>query len=428
MPFSIGNVKIYMEVYGCAANQGDASIMKGILLSHGHEIVDEVERAEAAIIVTCTVIDTTQQRMLHRINTLKKRVPKLMVAGCMASAQPQIVKKVAENAILLPPKYVHHVEDALMGVSSKNFREAHKAGLPRKFDLKMNIPISDGCLYNCSYCITKRARGRLISYPMECLVEDVKKALKNGSREIRLTAQDTASYMHNGNNLADLINEVASIEGKFRIRVGMMHPLSAMKILDELLEAYENEKVYKFLHLPLQSASPSILKAMRRGYTMEIFREMVEEFRKKFPDFTLATDFIVAFPGESDEDFEMSLNTLQEIKPEVVNITRFSPRPGTDAWKMKRIDTKIAKERSRRMAELANKISMERNKEKIGREYEVLILEKYKEMYVGKTNAYTSVFVDEAKIGGFAKVRIVDASTTHLHGMVIKEIVKPVLG
>jgi len=161
---------------------------------------------------------------------------------------------------------------------------------------------------------------------------------------------------------------------------------------------------------------------------MEIFREMVEEFRKKFPDFTLATDFIVAFPGESDEDFEMSLNTLQEIKPEVVNITRFSPRPGTDAWKMKRIDTKIAKERSRRMAELANKISMERNKEKIGREYEVLILEKYKEMYVGKTNAYTSVFVDEAKIGGFAKVRIVDASTTHLHGMVIKEIVKPVLG
>ncbi len=426
MPFSIGNVKIYMEVYGCAANQGDASIMKGILLSRGHEIVDEVEKAEVAIIVTCTVIDTTQQRMLHRINVLKKKVPKLMVAGCMASAQPDLVRKAAGDAILLPPKYIHHVEDALNNMPHV-FRDAPKTGFPRKFDLKMNIPISDGCLYNCSYCITKRARGQLISYPMEELVEDVKRALRNGSMEIRLTAQDTASYIHNGNNLADLIREVSSIDGRFRIRVGMMHPLSAIKILDELLEAYENEKVYKFLHLPLQSASPRILKAMRRGYDIDMFREIVKEFRKKFHDFTLATDIIVAFPGESDDDFEMSLNAIEEIKPDVVNITRFSPRPGTDAWKMKRMDTKVAKERSRIMAEVANKISMERNRRKIGKEYEVLILEKYKGSYVGKTDSYTSVFVDRAEIGEFFKVRILDASTTHLHGILTEEIVEPIL-
>jgi len=409
-------VKVYLEVYGCAANQGDASIMKGMLLQQGHELVGSEEKAEAAIIVTCTVIGTTQQRMLHRIKSLKGKVGRLMVAGCMASAQGELIKKVAPDAILLSPRHIHHVCEALEGRHISP-TEMPKVGLPRKYDLRMNIPISDGCMYNCSYCITKRARGKLVSYPVEKLVEDIKKAVENGSKEIRLTAQDTASYGFDGNaNLPQLIKEVASIEGDFRIRVGMMHPLSAMRILDELLEAYESRKVYKFLHLPLQSASPRILKAMRRGYSMEDFMEIVAAFRKKFRDFTLATDFIVAFPGESQEDFEMSLEALKKIKPDVTNITRFSPRPGTDAWKMKRMDTRVAKERARVMTEMAEKIALERNRGRVGKEYEILVLERYRGKYVGKSEAYTSVFIDDASIGEFVRVRAKEATPTHLAG------------
>ena len=403
-----------MEVYGCAANQGDASIMQGILMQHGHELVDNVREADAAIIVTCTVVATTEQRMLNRIKELKDETNKIVVAGCMASAQPELVKKVAKNAILLPPRYVHHIVDVLNG--GRKYYFMPKVGLPRKIDLRLNIPIADGCIYNCSYCITKKARGNLISYPIKDIVRDVKGAVEKGCKEIRLTCQDTASYGKDiGSNLAELINEVASIEGEFRIRVGMMHPLSAYKIIDELIDAYSDKKVYKFLHLPLQSASPKILKAMRRGYNYEMFKEIVEAFRKRYPDSTFATDIIVAFPEESEEDFEASVEAIRELKPDVTNITRFSPRPHTDAWKMRRMPTQLAKERSAKLTCIANEIAYENNRKCIGKIYNALLLEKYKGYLIGKTDSYKSIFVGNGEIGKFVKVKAIDATPTHLN-------------
>lgn len=416
MVFIIEIVKVYLEVYGCSANQGDASIMHGIIEKEGHEIVSEKKDADAFVLVTCTVIDKTQQRMINRINEMKKYGKKFIVAGCMASAQPELVKKIHPSAELLPPNYVNCIAELLNG--NKKFYSSPKSGLPRRIDLRLNYPISDGCLYNCSYCITKKARGKLVSYPAKQIVEDLKNAVEKGCKEIRLTSQDTAGYGKDiDESLPDLINEVANIEGEFRIRIGMMHPLSAYNIIDELIDAYKNKKVYKFLHLPLQSGSPEILKRMRRGYTLEMFREIVDEFRKKFSDSTLATDIIVAFPGESESDFKMSVDAIFDIKPDVTNITRFSPRPYTDACKMKKISTKIAKERSKILTEITNKISLERNKELVGREFECLILEKYRGYYVGKTNSYKSVFVENAEMGKFIKVRTISATPTHLNAI-----------
>ena len=417
MPF-IRHVKVYMEVYGCAANQGDASIMQGILLQQGHEIVDSLEKADAAVIVTCTVVATTEQRMLSRIKELDGKVEKIVVAGCMAAAQPELIEKVCRKAVLLPPRHIHHIVDALNGGGV--YEERAKVRVPRKVELRLNIPIADGCMYNCSYCITKKARGNLVSYPLKDIVEDVKEAIKKGCKEIRLTCQDTASYGRDiGSNLAELINEIASIEGDFMIRVGMMHPLSAHRILDELLEAYGSEKVYKFLHLPLQSASPKILRAMRRGYSYEMFKEIVDEFRRKYPESTFATDIIVAFPGESQEDFEMSVDAIREVKPDVTNITRFSPRPHTDAWKMKRMDTKVAKYRSSLLTCIANEIAYERNKRCIGKTYRILLLEKYKGYTIGKTESYKSIFVEGGKLGDFVIAKAIEATPTHLKANII---------
>ena len=407
-------MRVYIETYGCAANQGDASIMQGILVEKGHQIVSDVEQADAIILNTCTVIDTTQQRMINRIKKLMGEGKTLIVAGCMASAQAEIVKKIAKDAILLPPRSVVYVDDALKG--RDGFSESSKAGIPRAIKIKLNIPIADGCLYNCSYCITKIARGNLTSYPADLLVADIKKAVKEGCKEIRLTAQDTASYGRDiGRSLPELINMVANIEGEFRVRVGMMHPLSAYNILDDLLDSFNNKKVYKFLHLPLQSASPKILRKMRRGYTFEHFMEIIEAFRKKFADITIATDVIVAFPGEEKEDFEHTLNALLEIEPDVINITRFSPRPGTDSWKMKRMPTQIAKERSRILSSIAREIAYKRNRKLIGKKVNALFLEEYKNWKVGKTDSYKSVFSKNASIGDFMKVKITDASPTHLY-------------
>jgi len=408
-------MKVYIETYGCAAAQGDAAIMEGILLQRGYEIVGEPEKADFVVIVTCIVVDTTQQRMISRIKKFKEMGKKIVVAECMASALPDLVKKLDENAILLPPRYIHHIADAIEG--KRDFIEKPKVGLPRKIGIRLNIPIAEGCIYNCSYCITKLARGRLTSFPLEGLVKDAENAIKKGCKELRLTTQDTASYgIDIGKSLPELINEIASIEGEFRIRIGMMHPLSAYRIFDELMEAYENEKVYKFIHLPLQSASDKILRAMRRGYTYDLFKEMVEEFRKRFRHSTFATDIIVAFPGEGEEEFNETMKAMKELRPDITNVTRFSPRPFTEAAKLKKLPTQVAKQRSRAASELALKISYERNRELVGKTFRALLLEERNGWIVGKTDGYRSVYVKNAAIGEFVKVAIKKAKLTHLEG------------
>lgn len=415
-------MKVYTEAYGCAANQGDASIVEGILEREGHELVDSIENADVLILFTCIVIEKTEQRMLHRMSIFRDAKKPLIVAGCMASAMPGMVKKILPEAYLLPLRSLHEISDimdfALEGRRyKKSAQEVDKSVLPIKTGIKVNIPISDGCLYNCSYCITKRARGSLTSYSEGGIAEMAADAIRKGCREIRLTSQDTAAYgMDSGSSFLSLVERVCSIEGNFRIRVGMMHPLSLKKRMDEIIEIFSKRKVYKFLHLPLQSGSDEILKKMRRGYTFDDFREMVEEMRKKVKDITFATDVIVAFPTESEEQFEETCNAIRELEPDVINITRFSPRPYTDAKKMARIDTKIAKERSRKITEIASSITLKKNKEYIGRSYEVMMVEKQGRWTVGKTENYKSVFLDKGIPGEFFTVDITDATETHLMG------------
>ena len=413
-------MKVYVESYGCAANQGDTSIMEGVLLERGHIIVDNVDDADAVLINTCTVIDTTQQRMMNRIRNLRKSGKPLVIAGCMASAQEEVVKRIAPDALLLSPRRAHSIADVLEG--KRVHTRSPKVGVPRKAGLHLSVPIADGCSYRCSYCITKRARGNLTSYPLEGLANDIADAIGRGSREIRLTAQDTASYgRDSGCTLGELLEKISLIEGDFRVRVGMMHPRSAHEILDELLEAYRHEKIYKFLHLPLQSASPRILKAMRRGYDIETFMEVVEAFRNRFPRLMFATDIIVAFPGEREEDFLASVEAVKELQPDVVNITRFSPRPHTDAWHMKRMPTHIAKERSRILSRVADEIALEKNRGYIGITTGALVLGTYNGFSVGKTDSYKSVFVKGVQPGVFATVRVVDAAPTHLHAIYLND-------
>ena len=416
-------MKVYVEVYGCTANKGDASLIKGLIKESDHKLVDNLEDADASVILTCTVIDTTEQRMLSRLKKLKDSGKKVVVAGCMASAQSDKIKSIIPEANLLPPQYSHHIVDILNGKKTQ-FIEKNKTAFPKHFDeIFAPISISEGCMFSCSYCITSIARGKLKSYPISEINRDVCIAVKNGCKEIQLTSQDTSSYGIDLNtDLGNLLREISIIKDNFRVRVGMMNPYTCLKNLDSILDGFDDSKIYKFVHLPVQSGDDDILEKMNRKYSVNEFIKIVEIFRDKYPNITISTDIIVGFPSETDDQFQNTIDLLNTIKPDITNITRFSARPFTKAKDLKgRIKTEIVKERSRKLTEICSNISKEKNKKHIGKKYNILITEKGKDnTYVGRAGNYKSIVVEEKfDIGEFIPVEINKAESTYLVGSII---------
>ena len=419
-------MKAYLEVYGCSANKADAEIIEGILEKRGDEMVTDPSEADLLILATCTVIDSTQQRMLHRLGVLNKLKKKLIVTGCMASVQKELIKDVAPKALLLEPTHLHHLPELVEGVeeSEVGLKEKPKSGMPHRWHPPIaTIPIGEGCLHKCTFCITRLARGRLRSYPLHSIKEDVCRAAVNGCKEIRLTAQDTGGWgWDRGQRLSELIKEICGINKEFWLRIGQMNPAHASKDLKGLIGAYGNPKVFKFLHLPVQSGSDKILDLMRRGYSVERFISVVDSFRREISELTLSTDLIVGFPGEDERDFENSLELIRKIEPDKVNITRFSSRPKTEAKLMKeRVPTQIAKDRSRELTELVKEIAYKRNRSFVGRTGKVIVTGRGKEGTTkGRNLSYKPVIIKRnLPLGYVAEVEIVDCTPTHLFGEVI---------
>ena len=416
-------MNVYLEVYGCTANKSDASLILGLLKENNCKIVKDMNNANALILLTCTVIGTTEQRMLSRIREFKKTGKKVIIAGCMASVQSELVKSIISDALFLPPQYSHHIVD-LLNNKNLSFTAKNKTIVSKYFDgINAPIAIAEGCMFSCSYCITSLARGKLTSYPINEIVEDVCAAIKHGCKEIQLTAQDTGSYgLDIKHDLGELLSHVSKINGKYRIRVGMMNPHTLLKNFDSILQGYEDPKIYKFLHLPIQSGDNDILKKMNRKYTVNDCLKIIEKFRAAYSDITIATDIIVGFPSETEEQFQHTIKLLEKIKPDVTNITKYSARPNTKAKAMNgRIKTEIVKERSKILTNLCSKISKENNQKHIGKKYTILITEEGKNnTVVGRAENYKSVVIKEdAGIGEFVSVIINDAASTYLVGRLI---------
>jgi len=416
-------MKVYLEIYGCTANKGDASLALGLLKKNNHETVENINDAEVIILLTCTVIGTTEQRMLSRLRSFKKTGKRIIVAGCMASIQPDLIKSVAPDAELLPPQYTHHIVDILEG-NLVSFVDKNKTCFPKYFgEVTAPISISEGCLFSCSYCITSLARGKLTSYPIDEIVGDVCSAIKQGCKEIQLTAQDTGSYgLDSRQNLGDLLKHVCQIDGNYRIRVGMMNPHTLLKHPDEIIQAYSNSKIYKFLHLPVQSGDNEILQKMIRKYTVSDVIRIIDQFRDRYPEIVIATDIIVGFPTETDRQFEHTVDFLKSVKPDITNITRYSARPYTKAKAMRgRIKTEIVKKRSKILTELCSNLSLENNLNNVGKKYTALITEEGKNnTMVGRAENYKPVVIKEqVNIGEFLPVIIESAAPTYLVGKLI---------
>lgn len=416
-------MKIYIEVYGCTANKADATLIKGVLKKKKFEIVKSFNESDLIIVLTCTVIDTTEQRMISRLKKLKQTGKKIIVSGCMASIQQEKIKKILTNAKFLPPKYSYNIVD-LINRKNNDFIYKNKTSFPKYYDdIFAPIAISEGCLFDCSYCITSFARGKLISFPDNEIIEDIKNAIKNNCREIQITSQDTSSYgLDINTNLGVLLNKIKLINGDFKIRVGMMNPFTCKKNLDSIISGYKDKKIYKFLHLPVQSGDDQILKKMNRKYNVNDFINIVEKFRSLYQDISIATDVIVGFPTETDEQFQNTIDLLKTVKPDIINITRFSARPFTKAKSMKgRLRTEDVKDRSKILTNICQNISLENNKKLVENKYKILITEKGKNnTFVGRNNNYKPVVLDqEIDISTNVYVKIIDAESNYLVGSII---------
>jgi MiaB-like tRNA modifying enzyme len=361
--------------------------------------------------------------MLSRLREFKKKGKQVIVAGCMASIQSDLIKSILPDATLLPPQYSNYIHEV---IENKLFRfpiQGNKVG-PKYFDgITAPISIAEGCMFACSYCITSPARGKLTSFSVDEIVSDVCYALNQNCKEIQLTAQDTASYgLDISSNLGALLSNVCRVIGDYRIRVGMMNPYTTLLNLNSIIDGFDNGKIYKFLHLPVQSGDNDILSLMDRKYTVDDFIRIVNEFKDKYPNLTFSTDFIVGFPNETDEQFNRSLDLLRIIKPDIVNVTRYSARPLTKAKIMKgRVSTKVAKERSKSLTELCSRIAKNKNSEHVRQKYTVLVTKKGKNnTFVGRAENYKPVVINKrVEIGDFIDVEIVDFDSIHLFGKLI---------
>ncbi|MBC7114140.1 MAG: tRNA (N(6)-L-threonylcarbamoyladenosine(37)-C(2))-methylthiotransferase, partial [Archaeoglobi archaeon] len=371
-----------IENYGCTANLAIGSRIESLLRENGVEI-SPVDEADLVIINSCGVIEHTERKILKRIEELRKH-KKIIVTGCL----PALREIKGENIIA-----------SIRGGNLKELSEVlsieQKEVIPQPFGVMAAVDIASGCLNSCSYCAVKLAKGELKSRRIEEIEKEVRHLVSRGVKEIEITSQDNSSYGADiGSSLPELLERLCSIDGDFMIRVGMMNPRTLLPLLDEVLEVMKDEKIFKFFHIPVQSGSDRILEKMKRGYTVEDFLEIHEAIRRNFRDFTFSTDIIVGFPGESDEDFEMTKELIKKIEPDKLNITRYSPRRGTEAYGMGDIHGRIKKARSRELCELHRRISLSLNRKLLGRVSEILLTEEgRKGGVVGRDPCYRNVVI-----------------------------------
>ena len=419
--------KIFVEAYGCSASFADSEMISGLIVNGGHTLATNESESDLNLIVTCSVKDTTANKMMHRIKSLKKKP--LIVAGCLPKAEKNNVEKFTENASLLGPnslgKTLEVINSTLKGRKQIALEDSDisKVGLPK---VRLNptvgiVEIASGCMSECTFCQTKLSKGDLSSYRLGDIVRQVQTEIKEGCKEVWLTSTDNGCYgLDIGTDLPTLVNTVTEIPGDFMIRVGMMNPMYMPRIKTNLIESYDNDKVFKFLHIPVQSGSDKVLNDMKRGHTSETFREIVKKVKERFENFTISTDIIVGFPSETEEDFQKTITLLDETKPDVVNLSKYSARPGTDAAELKQIDAAEIKRRSKVIFDQINKISLESNKKWIGWKGKVLFDESAEEGIKGRNYTYKPISVDEkVNIGQSHIVEITNATRKRLIGKIV---------
>jgi len=423
-----------VKSYGCSANLADSEIIIGCLNEAGFKQANSIMEADIVIYNTCAVKGPTENRVISALKKIPKN-KKIIVSGCLPLINFNRLKREIsfDGAIGPAPgkKIVNFVQRVINGEHvvelDNNFDSKPKLSLPK---IKSNhlisiIPINYGCLGSCSYCCVVFARGKLRSYSIKEIKDRVKKDLKNGVKEFWLTSQDAGCYGEDlDTNIVELLESLTKIKRDFYLRIGMMNPNRVLPKLKPLITIFQNPKVFKFLHVPVQSGDNKILEKMQRFYTTQQFKNIIKTFRSSIPKITIATDVICGFPSESIQAFEKTLNLINDVKPDIVNISKFFARPKTKAKQMLSysVDLKEINRRSKKTALLSKKISFERNKLWTNWSGEILIDEKGKipNSWIGRNYAYKPIVVKSSKslLGRKIKIKIEKPFPTYLSGKI----------
>jgi len=416
---------------GCAQNQADSEYMSGLLKKAKFDFVETIEKADIVIFNTCTVKGPVENSFFRQLDELHEKYAYkiIIIAGCIPQADHEKLKKYS----LVGTRQFHTIVQVVEEVLNNNilkmleFNEVPSLKLPRvrKNSVVEIIPINLGCLGECSFCKVKQARGNLHSYSIEEIKGETVLALKDGVKEIWLTSQDAGCYGFDiGTNLIALLKELCTISGDFKIKIGMMNPEHASRIKEDLVHLFRSEKkIFKCLHIPLQSGSDYILEKMNRQYKLQEYMDLIQYLKLNIPELNLITDIIVGFPSETDQDNWQTQTVLRKISPDVVNISPFWPRSKTPAAKLRMLPGEQIKRRLKITTELINNISRLQNERWLGWVGEILIDGKgeLEKQWIGRNVAYKSVIVEgDYTLGQVLKVKIENVNSSDLKGKVVK--------
>ena len=421
---------IYLETYGCSANLNNAEIIRGLITQAGLDLVTNEKLAELIILNTCIVKSPTENKIKSRIIELEKLNKPIIITGCMPDVRFRELQR--KNIYLLSNKNIKQICNLIKSIQDSSYNQ--NKFLIQRAETKLNLAkinenkkigitqISEGCLGECNYCITRFAKGKLFSYSQEDIIKNIEQDIKNGCKEIWITSQDNASYGLDDKNykLPDLLKRILEIEGKFRIRLGMMNPNNILPILSTLIEIYQDNKMYKYLHIPIQSASNKILKSMNRFYKKEDFLKIVKEFKSKIPEISIATDVIVGYPGETEKDFIETYKLIESIQPDQLNVNRYWAIKGTKAALEKQTSSEISKKRAEKLMKLYSRSIRESNKRLLNSIQKSLVYDHFNNHYLARTQNYKLVTFKSEKnlLGKIVNLKIIKTEQNHLVGAI----------
>ena len=431
----------YIETYGCTSNKADSYIISNILSASNYKVTT-LENAQFIIINTCAVKEQTENKIKARLKFLHEiynNTPNIhvIIAGCLPHIAPNYIEIIKEiipsfgaiidlDNIRDLPQILEKIKNGNKGLILKSSQSVDKAQFyithhPAK--ITGIIPISEGCKGSCTYCCVKNARGKLNCYDPEYIIQNVEHQLKQGIKQLYLTSQDCSIYENKGMNLLELVEQIVNLDYEFFLRIGMINPAFLIHNFDQLISIFKLEKVYQFLHIPIQSGSNEVLQKMQRKYLISDIIDKFDILRLTFPNLTISTDIICGFPAETEYDFYRTINFIKWLRPEILNISKFTPRPGTKAKEMEQIESRIIKERSIRLSRIFRNSLKHINDRWQDWEGEILVLQEGKKpnQAFGRNFAYKNVFLDDYKgeLGKFVRIKIERVDGFNLFGRLV---------
>ena len=431
----------YIETYGCTSNKADSYIISEVLRKANFTETD-IESAQFIIINTCAVKQQTENKIKQRLEELYKSYAQegdryIVIAGCLPHITPNyinVIKKIIPNySAIIDIDKIHEIHEIIeqLKKGGKNLLFLSEYSIDKakflinhpSYKITGIIPISEGCQGSCTYCCVKNTRGILNCYDPQNIIRNVEHQLKQGIKQIYLTSQDCSIYKFDNFELLDLVGGICALDYKFFLRIGMINPSFLINNTRNLNDIFTNHHVYKFLHIPIQSGSDDVLRNMLRTYQISEIKDKIQELREDIPGLTLSTDIICGFPTETEEDFEKTLDLIKWLKPEILNISKFTPRPGTKAKEMKQLDSRTIKDRSIELSNLFRESLMSINEKWNGWEGEVLVLHQGSEpnQGFGRNIAYKNIFIDNytGSYGTFINVKIKKTEGYNLFGELV---------